>query len=61
MDKYRHSPGYLGKVKVLESLCVESTNASSVVRTISFSSCLKVGLSPLLYKYRHESPSKTHN
>ena len=56
MDEYGHSSGYPVKVQFLESLPVESTNASSVLRTESFSSRLKVGLSPLLYKHRKESP-----
>ena len=60
MDEHGHSSGYPVKVPVLESPPVESTNASSVLRTKSFSSRLKVGLSPLLYKHRKESPGKTH-
>ena len=60
MDEYGHSSGYPVKVQVLESPCVESTNASSVLRTMPFSRRLKVGLSPLLYEYGKESPGKTH-
>ena len=61
MDKYRHSSGYPVQVQVLESLCVENTNASSVARTVPSLSRFKVRLSPLLYKYRKEGPGKTHD
>ena len=60
MDKYRYNSGYPLKVKLLEALRVESTNASSVLRTMSSLSRLEVGLSPLWYKYRKESPGETH-
>jgi hypothetical protein len=61
MNKYRHHSGYLVKVPLVESLGVVSTNSSSVAWAMSSLSCLKVGLSPLLYKYRQESPGKTHD
>ena len=61
MDKYRHSSGHPIEVQVLESLCVENTNASSFLRTMSSLSRLEVRLSPLLYEYCKESPGKTHD
>jgi hypothetical protein len=61
MDKYGHSSSYPVKVHPLQSLRMESTNASSVAWIMSSLSRLKVGLSPLLYKYGNESPGKTHN
>jgi hypothetical protein len=60
VDKYRYSSGYPVKVKLLESLYMESTNPSSVLRTMSSLSRMKVGSSPLLYKYRKESAGETH-
>lgn len=61
MNKNRHRSGHMVKVPLVESLCVVSTDSCSVAWTISSLSCLKVGLSPLLYKYRQESPGKTHD
>lgn len=61
MNKNRHRPGYMVKVPFVKSLCVVSTDSCSVAWTISSLSRLKVGLSPLLYKYCQESPGKTHD
>jgi hypothetical protein len=60
MDKYGHSSGYPVKIQLLESLRVESADAGSVAWIMSSLSRMKVGLSPLLYKYGYESPGKTH-
>ena len=51
MDKYGHSSGHPVEVQLVESFSMKCTNTSSDLRTMSFLSCLKVGLSPLLYKY----------
>jgi hypothetical protein len=61
MDKYGHSSGYPVEVQLVESFSMKCTNASSDLRTMSFLSCLKVGLSPLLYKYGYESSGETHD
>jgi hypothetical protein len=60
MDKYGHCSGHPVYVQLVESLCVVSTNSSSVAWTMSSLSDLKVGKSPLLNEYRKESPSKAH-
>jgi hypothetical protein len=60
MDEYGNSSGYPMEVQLVECLCVESTNASSELGTMSFLSRLKVRLGPLLYEYGYESPCKTH-
>ena len=60
MDEYGHSSSNSVQAQFLESLLVESTNASSPVWMMSLLSRLKVRMSPLLYKHGQESPGKTH-
>ncbi len=61
MNKYRRRSGDLVDMPLFESLCVVSTDSCSVAWVMSCLSCPKVGMRPLLYKYRQESPSKTHD
>ena len=51
VDKCRHRTGQPRKVKPVDSLSIKCTNPRSVVRTMLSLGRMKVGLSPMVYKY----------